>query len=154
MSKICCFAGHSQLYNEEEIYPRLITAIEDAILTENITEFWAGNYGAFDKLSAKAVRDLKEKYPFIRLCLVIPYLTTEINRDKDRYRSSYDEIIIADIPQNTPRNIKIILSNRYVVNNSAMLICYAKHPFGGTAKTLEYAKKGRHIKIINICEHP
>ena len=53
MNKICCFAGHSKLYNLDEIYHNLVNLIERLILEENISEFWVGNYGDFDKLSAK-----------------------------------------------------------------------------------------------------
>ncbi len=84
MKKICCFAGHSKLYGKEDIYENLLSAIEHLITEENITEFWVGNYGDFDNLSAKAVRVLKDKHPDIQLNLVIPYLTKEINEYREQ----------------------------------------------------------------------
>lgn len=150
MSRICCFAGHSKLYDTEAIYKKLLLVIENLVLTENITEFQVGNYGDFDKLSAKAVRSLKEAYPDIQLNLVIPYLTAEINEHKEQYYNNYDNIIIADMPENTPRHLKIIKANQYMVKNSDVLVCYVENSFGGAAKTLEYAQKRVHIKIINI----
>ncbi len=150
MKKICCFAGHSKLYGKEDIYENLLSAIEHLITKENITEFWVGNYGDFDNLSAKAVRVLKDKHPDIQLNLVIPYLTKEINEYREQYYKSYDNILIADIAEKTPGNLKIIKSNQYMVQNSCTLVCYVEHSFGGAAKTLEYAKKRAHIKIINL----
>ena len=65
MHKRCCFAGHSKIYHTNEIYDNLVNLIEKLITEENVSEFWVGNYGSFDGLSAKAVRNLKEKYPHI-----------------------------------------------------------------------------------------
>ena len=151
MRKICCFAGHSKLYGVEEIYEKLLAVIENLVNTEGINEFWVGNYGAFDRLCAGAVRKLKEKYPQICLALVIPYLTSEINENKELYRRGYDDILIADMPQNTPQKIQIIKNNEYMANNAQILVCYVKHSFGGAAKTIEYARK-RQIRVLNIAD--
>ena len=82
MSKRCCFAGHSKIYHTDDIYDNLVSLIEKLITEESVSEFWVGNYGNFDGLSAKAVRFFKEKYPYIQLNLVIPYLTSGINEHK------------------------------------------------------------------------
>ena len=112
---ICSFSGHSKLYNTGEIYEHLLSVIEALITDENIREFWVGNYGAFDRLSAKAVKELKNKYPNIQLNLVIPYLTAEINKHKEEYYKEYDSILIAEIPEKTPKKVQIIKCNQYMV---------------------------------------
>lgn len=150
MKKICCFAGHSQLVDTENIYKKLLSVIENLVTTENVSEFWVGNYGDFDRLCAKAVRELAEKYPEIRLCLIVPYLTREINEYSEMYYEKYDDIIVADMPKKTPQKVKIIRANQYMVENSGFLVCYVNHSFGGAAKTLEYAKKKKHITVINL----
>ena len=150
MKNICCFAGHSELYCAGDVYEKLLSVIESLITTKGVSEFWVGNYGAFDKLSAKAVRELKIKYPEIQLNLVIPYLTREINEYKEQYYKDYDNILIADMPEKTPKKLQIIKSNQYMVRSSRFLVCYAKHSFGGTAKTLEYSSKRENIEIIKL----
>lgn len=150
MKKICCFAGHSELFGAEGLYEKLLSVIEDLILTEGINVFWTGNYGDFDKLSASAVRALKEKYPEIQLELVVPYLTSDINEYREQYYSCYDSILIADIPEKTPKRLGIIKANQYMVKNSAVLVCFVERSFGGAAKTVEYAKKTAGIRIINL----
>ena len=149
---ICCFAGHSELYDTGEIYKHLLSVIEDLITAENVCEFWVGNYGAFDKLSAKAVRELKVKYPDIQLNLVIPYLTSEINEYRELYYKDYDNILVADIPEKTPKKLQIIKGNQCMVKNSQVLVCYISHSWGGAAKTLEFAQKRKNIQIINLAE--
>lgn len=52
--------------------------------------------GDFDKKCESAVRGMKRKYPerSIRLVRVLPYLTHEINRDKEYFESYYDDIVV------------------------------------------------------------
>ena len=111
MSKRCCFAGHSKIYHTDEIYDNLVNLIEKFIIEKNVSEFWVGNYRNFDGLSAKAVRCLKEKHPEIQLNLVIPYLTSDINEYKELYYKKYDHILMADLPERTPKKFQILKCN-------------------------------------------
>lgn len=149
MGKRCCFAGHSRLYSTDEIYNKLINLIEDLIIKEKVTEFFVGNYGCFDRLSARAVKSLKERHPSITLSLVIPYLTAEINQYKEDYYQKYDCLLIADIPENTPKKFHILKCNEYMVKNSDFLICYVDKTWGGASKTQDYALK-KNKRIFNI----
>ena len=88
MRAICCFAGHSELYDTGEIYKHLLSVIEDLITAENICEFWVGNYGAFDKLSAKAVRELK----------VIISSTLLINSGRRNFDSAFIVLSLSILP--------------------------------------------------------
>ncbi len=153
MSKICCFAGHSELYGADEIYENLLSVLENLITAENVTEFWVGNYGAFDRLCGRTVRILKEKYPDIRLNLVIPYLTREINEYRDVYYNNYDCILMADIPEKTPKRLQIKKCCQYMVQNSSFLVCFVNRSFGGAASVLEYAKKRDSLTIINLADY-
>ncbi len=150
MSKICCFAGHRNIGHTDEIYIDLIKIIEGLIKEENVTDFWVGNYGDFDSLSGRAVRELKERYPDIRLNLIIPYLTYGINEYNYLYQERYDKILIADVPENTPEKLKILKCNKYMVDKSDFIISYVKYEWGGAYKTLEYAKRTKNIKIFNL----
>lgn len=150
MHKRCCFAGHSKLYHMDGIYAHLLQLVEKLIVEEGVSEFWVGNYGNFDRLSAKAVRALKEKYPNIQLNLVIPYVTSGINEDKDFYRKNYDYILMADIPEKTPKRFQILKCNEYMVDSSDFLICYVEYSWGGAAKTVAYARRKKHIQICYL----
>ncbi len=152
MKIICSFAGHSELFDTGEIYKQLIHVIEDLITTVGVSEFWVGNYGDFDKLSAKAVQETKVKYPNVKLNLIIPYLTAQINEHREQYYKNYDNILIADIPEKTPKKAQIIKCNHYMVEHSQALVCYVKYSWGGAVKTLKYAQSRKNIKIINLAE--
>ena len=79
--------------------------VELLIIQHKVNEFWVGNYGTFDSLAARTVRTLKEKYSNIQLILCIPYLTQEINDNKEFYYKNYDSILVADVPLSTPKRI-------------------------------------------------
>ena len=144
----CCFAGHGKLYDSSIV--GLVEAQARQLITEQgVTDFWVGNYGAFDGYAASAIRKLKTEFPQITLSLVIPYLTKTINEYREDYYKNYDSIIMANIPENTPRNLKIIKANEFMVDNSDFLICYVNYGFGGAAKTMEYAARKR-CSIINL----
>lgn len=149
MGKRCCFAGHGDFSYGEEEYEDLVEQIEKLILNENVTEFWVGNYGAFDRLAARAVKDLRKKYPHITLELVIPYLTVGISTDKEYYEA-YDGILVADIPAHTPQRFRILKCNAYMVDKADFLLCYVRHGWGGAAQTLEYAQKKEYLTVLNL----
>ena len=148
----CCFAGHNMVYNETQKNV-LIKECEKLILKYNVNEFLVGNYGSFDKLVSNVIRMLKEKYPKVKLNLILPYLTKEISENKKYYYKSYDELIIPDISENVPIRYRIIKANEYMVDNSDFLICYISHYFGGAAKTYSFAVRKQSIKIINIFKY-
>ena len=88
MKKICCFAGHSEI-NNQEIKHLISKEVEKLIKEHNIYEFWVGHYGDFDLYCASVIRELKKTYPNILLYLVIPYLTKEINDNSKIYLNKF-----------------------------------------------------------------
>ncbi len=64
-NNICCFAGHSELYDTENISKSVKKEAENLIVNHGVIEFMVGNYGTFDSLAASCVRELKEKYPHV-----------------------------------------------------------------------------------------
>lgn len=148
MKKVCCFAGHSDTYETEEMFTSLLSKAENLILNENVTEFRVGNYGNFDKLSAKVIRKLKEKYP-VKLILVVPYLSSEIIKNKEFYEKAYDEILIAPLSPGTPKRLGIIKCNEYIVDTSDFLIYYVLTHTTGADRTLSYALR-KKLHIISI----
>ncbi|MBQ6795361.1 MAG: hypothetical protein IJO83_04370 [Clostridia bacterium] len=146
-NKRCCFAGHSKIY-ETNVSELLYRQIEFLICEKNVTEFWLGNYGDFDRLCISVLSQLRKFYK-IKCFLIIPYLTKDIIENKNAYAKKYDGIYMADMPPNTPPRLKILKTNHYMVDNSDYLICFINTPWGGAAKTLEYAKN-HNIDIISL----
>lgn len=151
MNKICTFAGHGDYSHSETTYQKIISCIKQLICEKNISEFWVGNYGSFDTLAMIVVGDLKKIYPHIKLCLVIPYITSHIIRNKAKYEKMFDKIIIPEFDKNTSIRAYIPLCNQYMVDNADTLICFIKRETGGAFKTYQHALK-KNKEIINIAD--
>ncbi len=149
-NKTCCFAGHRQIHDSTVKLKIKQTAI--SLIEKGTTVFLVGNYGDFDRYAASVIRSLKEEYPFIQLDLVIPYLTKEMITNKEWYESRFHQILVADIPEHTPHQLKILKGNEYLVNQSDYLIAYVMYSYGGAAKTMAYAKRKEHITIFNLAK--
>ena len=150
--KRCCFAGHSDIW-DSSLTEKIKSVAEDLIVNHNVREFWVGNYGNFDGSAASVIRELQKTYSDVKLDLVIPYLTKSINEYKELYYKKCDNILIADIPENTPKRFHITKANEYMVNNSDFLICYIQRSWGGAITTYKYAKR-KKLQIFNVAERP
>ncbi len=145
--KRCCFAGHSKLY-DSSLTEKIFKKAEYLINECNVKEFWVGYYGNFDSYAAGAIRKLKEKYKDIKLVCVSAYLSTLDGERGQRILHSFDEVIMADIPEKTPKPLRILKTNEYMVNSSDYIICYIKNEWGGAYKTYEYAKRNKYIEVF------
>lgn len=152
MKNICCFAGHGKLNYGNDVKNKILNKCRELIIDYYVNEFWVGNYGSFDRLAADVVRIIKREYPDIKLNLVIPYLTKNIDAYKEQYYKDYDNILMAKIPDDTPKRYHILKCNQYMVSESKYLIAFVNYSFGGAAKTLEYAEHKEHIEVFNFGE--
>lgn len=149
-NKICCFAGHANIPDKEELKIKLKKEIINLIEKENVTTFYSGGKGAFDWLCAHTVDELRADYPFIKSYWILSYMPKEKDEYTERILKIFDDTVYPDI-ENTPQRFAIVKRNEWLVNNSDFLIAYVKHDLGsGAYKTLEYAQKKKHIKSINI----
>lgn len=73
--KSCFFIGHRDA--SESIFPTLLKEVECHITEQSVAEFVVGNYGAFDRLSARAVITAKQQHPEITRSLLLPYHPSE-----------------------------------------------------------------------------
>lgn len=146
----CCFAGHSDLY-DRIVVSEIKKAAEKLVTKCGVNEFWVGNYGDFDTCSVTAIKELKKSYPHITIDLVIPYLTKSINEYRELYYEKYDHILMANVPENTPKRFYITKSNEYMVDNCDFMICYIQKNWGGAYRTYMYAER-KGLKIFNVAK--
>lgn len=126
----------------------IINAIENGFKT-----FYCGMAIGFDMIAAETVLDLKKKYKDIKLIGALPCRTQDakgLDREKKRYkkllkkldgiRCIYDEYIGAEC---------MFERNRFMVDNSRLLIALYNGTGGVTKSTIDYARsKGLKIVII------
>ena len=144
--KACCGFGHRYVF--EYLISKLDNAVEEAI-TQGCELFYTGAMGDFDSLFSSAVRSAKKVYPHIKLIGVKPYLTNDINTDKDYYAALYDDIIIPDELAGIHPKAAIKARNRWIIDNSDIVLIYTVRNFGGAYEAKRFAERNgkRLIKI-------
>ncbi len=70
MDKTCCFFGHRKISETAEVRVKILDAVEQLIVSENIDTFLFGSRSRFNSLCHELVTELKEKYPHIKRIFV------------------------------------------------------------------------------------
>lgn len=142
----CCFFGHKDA--PSSIYEKLEEAVEMLIVDKNVTSFLVGNQGQFDCMALKALRRMKAKYPHINYNVVLAYLLVE----KEEYTPyEYGETMLPEGIESVHPRYAISWRNKWMVNESDMVICYITHDWGGAAQYVDKARK-KNKQIINLAQ--
>lgn len=138
----CCFFGHKD--TPSAVKGKLVEAIENLIINDNVNNFYVGNQGGFDSMVYSALNELQQKYPQISYAVVLAYLPADNAIDNYDGNTIYPEGL-----ETVPKRFAISKRNEWMIANSDYCICYVTHSFGGAAKFTDKArKKDKHI--INI----
>ena len=138
-----CFTGHRFFSKEER--ERLHSEVEKSVrelISRGYNTFICGGALGFDTLAQQVVLKLREELPFIRVIMAIPCENQDAKwsaSDRAVYRSlcaQADECVVL-AKEYTPACMHI--RNRYMVDNSSVVIAYYTGRNGGTAKTVQYA---------------
>ena len=147
--KSCFFIGHREA--DERLLPALKKAIEQ-LIAEDVSYFYVGGYGGFDRIAGAVVKQVKKQHPGIVLNLVLPYHPAERPIEAP---AGYDGTYHPEGLEKVPRQYAIVRANKIMVDTSDWLIAYVRHGASNSRKLLEYAlrreKKGL-IRIINLAE--
>ncbi len=144
--KACSGFGHRNVF--ENISSKLDNAVEEAI-AQGCEIFYTGAMGVFDSLFSSAVRSAKKVYPHIKLIGVKPYFTNDINTNREYYAAIYDDIIIPDELAGIHPKAAIKARNRWIIDNSDIVLIYTVRNFGGAYEAKRFAERNgkRLIKI-------
>ncbi|MBQ6706885.1 MAG: hypothetical protein IJN07_05210 [Clostridia bacterium] len=148
--KTCFFIGHRDA--PPEIFPDLCEVIEQHILGYGVTEFVVGNYGAFDRMAARAVIAAKTRHPHISLLMLLPYHPAE---RPVKPPPGFDNTYYPLGMENVPRRLAIVCANRYMVNRADYLIAFVRYTASNARNLLEYAqstKKAQQLHITNLAK--
>ena len=142
---ICCFFGHRYC---PDLTEALLTVVEDLILNEKTSRFYVGGQGGFDHVVQNVLEQMQQEHPHITCLEVLAYMPGKKAEFPIPKRL---ETIYPDGLENVPRKYAIDKRNRWMVDQSDMVVCYIEHQYGGAAKFVELAKrKGK--RIINLAE--
>jgi uncharacterized phage-like protein YoqJ len=146
----CTFAGHREVL-VKGVKEQVEAALAMIMSGGSSFEFYAGGMGEFDRICANAVRKMKREQPEkqIRLFLVCPYMTTRINRDGAILHELYDDIIVLDELADCHYKSAITKRNRWMVEQSDIILAFVQRDYGGAYTTKKYAEK-KGITVVEI----
>lgn len=151
-SKTCCFTGHREIMESEE--RKIVTWLENMILQlylcHGVRYFGSGGAIGFDILAAETVLRLSEKYPEIKLILVLPC------PEHDKFWSEGWKYRLYRIKEKAAKTVYtsdhyhkncMYIRNRHLVDHSEWCVAYLQKDHSGTAYTVQYAVI-RQCKIL------
>ena len=127
------FFGHKD--TPKEIKPTLRTTLVDLIENHGATEFYVGNNGNFDTMVRRQLEELSQVYP-ITYSVVLAYLPTK----KSEYEDHSNTILPEGI-ETVPKRFAISYRNKWMVEQSDVVVTYVTHSFGGAAQFKTMAER-------------
>ena len=154
--KTCCFTGHRDI--PSGAYQHIFNKTEETVeilIKKGYLYFGAGGALGFDTIAAFSVLKLKERYPDIRLILVLPcYSQTRgwSSEDVRIYENIKEQADQVDYTSEEYTRGCMHKRNRHLVDNSSACIAYLTEDKGGTAYTVDYAQK-HGLVVYNIADY-
>ena len=150
----CCFIGHREIDETEELKERLYEIIEDLIARKGVDIFLFGSKSRFNGLCYELVSEIKSKYPHIkRIYVRAEYMIIDESYKKyllERYEDTY-------YPENAidAGRAAYVKRNREMIDNSDFCVVYYNEKYAphnrksGTKAALDYAKrKNKKITLL------
>lgn len=145
------FCGHSDYKSNPEDEKKVLEILENMV--GNIqSEFFLGEYGAFDSFAYDCAKKFKEKHPDTKLIFVTPYIIDEKRKKNLEYKIDRFDLIIYPELENIPPRYAISHRNRWIVEQADIIIAYITHKYGGAYTMYHYAKR-KNMQIYNIAPY-
>lgn len=151
--RTCCFTGHRNIpqHEREEIQRRLYIVLQ-TLIECGVQYFGSGGAMGFDLLAADVVLELRRLYPHIRLIMVLPCEDQGRGWNEEEvglYQVALEQADKVVYLQKEYSCGCMLRRNRHLVDNSGVCVAYCTRVFGGTAYTVNYAKRAG-VPIIYI----
>ena len=136
---ICTFFGHKD--TPKEIEPTLRSTLIDLIENKKVNVFYVGNNGNFDTMVRRQLEDLSQTYP-VTYSVVLAYLPTEKNKYDNLTNTIYPEGL-----ETVSKRFAISWRNKWMIQQSDIVVTYVTHSFGGAAQFKDVAKRMNKLTI-------
>ena len=119
----CCFFGHREINETEELKNNLYKVIEDLIVIESVDTFLFGSKSQFDRICLKTVTELKEKHPHVKRV----YFRSAFQHIPDWYEEGllklYEDTYYPARIENSGR-ASYVERNQEMINHSKFCVVY------------------------------
>ena len=150
-----CFTGHRQIsYGDAVRLPALLEEVLTSLIDRGATVFRTGGAIGFDTVAALKVLELRERYPHIRLELILP-CRNQTERWEEIAVKTYHYILEqADSHRflfDTYFEGCMLERDRCLVEGSDVCVAFCNRSRGGTAYTFALALRSG-LEVINVCD--
>ena len=140
---VCTFFGHRDTPTEIKAHLREI--LLDLIERQGVQQFYVGNHGSFDAMARSLMAELEQSHRS-RYEIVLAYLPSE---KVPLYDS--DHTLLPEGIETVPPRFAIEYRNKWMIDQSDIVITYVHRSFGGAAKFRDLAKKkGKTVIDLNL----
>ena len=139
--------GHREINDLRSLDKQLTPIIRALIQTKPYVSFLIGRYGEFDEYAASVIKCVRREIgrENSEITLVLPYTVADI----EYYEKYYDNILIPENVYLAHPKSAITLNNRWMIEQSDIVIVYVERSRGGAYTAMKYAQK-LNKKIINL----
>lgn len=137
---ICTFFGHRDA--PDEIRDKLRETVVKLIEERDVTKFYVGNNGNFDRMALSVLKELSGVYPQISLYEVYAYLPETGGDD-------FEHTVYPECIETVPKRFAIDYRNRWMVGQADVVVAYVRRSYGGAAKFVDLAERQEKY-VINL----
>lgn len=143
--KISLF-GHRDFSEHVSMERGLMKLLAELLNDRELVEIYIGRNGEFDVFSASIIKRFQKKTDDKKceMTLVLPYAV----RDVDDFQKYYDNVTI---PIKAHPKAAITLRNKWMIENSDLVLVYVVNSHGGAYEAMRYAEK-LNKKVINLAK--
>jgi uncharacterized phage-like protein YoqJ len=131
---------------------RRLYDIAEAVYLSGVRHFLCGMAQGCDMYFCETIIELRERYPDITIEAAIPCETQAAKwreADRERYFRLVEQCDVETMLQREYTSDCMSKRNKYLVDNSSVLIAVYDGTFGGTMQTVMYARQ-KGLEIIQI----
>lgn len=144
---VISFFGHSNFIGSYILEEKIMSVISDEV-GAGAVDFLLGNYGGFDRFAYRCCKKYKAQSDNSSLVFVTPYISKGYKHRLNQASQEYDRIIYPGL-ESKPQRFAIQHRNRYMIEQSDLIICYVSREYGGAYSAIKYAKR-LNRRIINL----
>ncbi len=152
-ARTCCFTGHRDILERE--IPVIMKRTEEYVRTlvnRGVVFYGLGGALGYDTLAAQLLMRIRDEEGLpIKLILVAPFeeFTNRWNADQQKiFREMLPKYNKVVYKEHHPSKGAYLSRDRHLVDGSAYCIAYCTRNYGGTAYTVDYARK-QGLQIYN-----
>ena len=141
--------GHRWIEDLRKLEKNIKPIIKELLENNTYVNFLIGRNGDFDEYAASVIKTVRKDMGMenSEITLVLPYTVANI----EYYEKYYDFIVIPEIVYGSHPKFSITARNRWMVENSQLVVAYVERKKGGAYEAVKYAEK-TGVKIINLCD--